>query len=370
MPFDIMKTFNDSFHCSVIIVNWNSWGILSRCLEELQQQTFHNFNIVVVDNASADPAPSDLLTQYFNVTLIQNQTNLGFAAANNQAIRLLKNTEWVVLLNPDAFPELDWLESLVGAARKNPEYAMFASRQLMDGNQNLLDGDGDVYHISGLVWRAGHGRPVSGANAQGDNSIPEDSINHTVLPLPSPPPEGDGIKASRGKVQVGHKPREIFSPCAAAAMYRRDALMAVGGFDEDFFCYIEDVDLGFRLRLMGHRCLLVPSAVVHHIGSATTGGQRSDFSVYHGHRNLVWAFVKNMPGYLFWALLPLHILMNCATICLFVLRGKGRVIIQAKLDAIKVLPLMWAKRKQIQNNRVASIKDIWRVLDKRLLPRK
>jgi GT2 family glycosyltransferase len=91
---------------------------------------------------------------------------------------------------------------------------------------------------------------------------------------------------------------EIFSPCAAAALYRRSALLEVGGFDEDFFCYVEDVDLGFRLRLAGYRCLYVPLSVAHHIGSGTTGGKNSDFSVYHGHRNLVWAFVKNMPGVL------------------------------------------------------------------------
>lgn len=331
MPSDVNKSSNDVFRCTVVIVNWNSWDILACCLDKLRQQTFQNFNVLVIDNASDIPAPSEFISHYFNLTLIQNQTNLGFAAANNQAINLLGDAEWVVLLNPDAFPETDWLAQLMDAARNNPDYAMFASRQLMDGNHNLLDGDGDVYHISGLVWRAGHGM----------------AVNEAV-----------------------HEPREIFSPCAAAAMYRRDALMEVGGFDEDFFCYVEDVDLGFRLRLMGYRCLLVPSAVVRHIGSATTGGQRSDFSVYHGHRNLVWAYVKNMPGLLFWALLPLHILMNCATICMFAVRGKGRVILRAKRDAIKGLPRMRAKRKQIQRNRVVSVKAIWQVLDKRLLPGK
>lgn len=331
MLFDSIKTSGDVFRYTVTIVNWNSWDILARCLEKLQQQTFQNFNVLVIDNASDVPAPSDLLTRYPNITLIQNQSNVGFAAANNQAVNLLTDTEWMVLLNPDAFPEPDWLAQLLDAAKKNPDYAMFASRQLMDGKQNLLDGDGDVYHISGLVWRAGHGRMVSEADDQ---------------------------------------PREIFSPCAAAALYRRDALLAVGGFDEDFFCYVEDVDLGFRLRLMGHRCLLVPTAVVHHIGSATTGGQRSDFSIYHGHRNLVWTFVKNMPSCLFWLLLPLHMAMNLATLCLFTIRGKGHVIFLSKRDAIKGLPQMWAKRKQIQAVRVATIQNIWQILDRRLFPRK
>ena len=313
---------------TLIIVNWNSWDILSRCLEKLQAQTFQHFNVLVIDNASDQAVPYGLLSRYSNITLIQNQSNLGFAAANNQAVALLDGSEWVVLLNPDAFPEPDWLQQLVGAAKENPGYSMFASRQLMEGNRHLLDGDGDVYHISGLAWREGHGT---------------------------------------NKDKATHEPREVFSPCAAAALYRRDAFISVCGFDENFFCYVEDVDLGFRLRLMGHRCLLWPDAVVHHMGSATSGGQQGDFAVYHGHRNLIWAYVKNMPGWLFWACLPLHLAMNFVAICVFVWRGKGRVILRAKRDALWGLPKMWRMRKEIQRQRVASVGEIWRMLDKRMI---
>src|SRR3989339_254780 len=181
---NVINQTSDFFRCTVIIVNWNSWAILSFCLEKLQQQTFQNFNVLVIDNASAEPAPNDFLTHHPNVTLVQNKSNLGFAAANNQAIKLAKDSDWVVLLNPDAFAEPDWLEQLVNAAIQYPDYAMYASRQLMDGNQELLDGDGDVYHTSGLVWRDGHGRPVRVAD---------------------------------------DRRREIFSPCAAEALHRGDA---------------------------------------------------------------------------------------------------------------------------------------------------
>ena len=166
--------------------------------------------------------------------------------------------------------------------------------------------------------------------------------------------------------QTSNEPREIFAPCAAAALYRRDALLSVGGFDEDFFCYVEDVDFGFRLRLMGHRCLQVPSAVVYHIGSATSGGQQNDFATYHGHRNLVWTFLKNMPGFLFWLLLPLHVLMKLFSIVWFVLQGRGRTVLRAKRDALLGLPTMWRKRREIQKNRKVSVGQIWRVLDKRV----
>lgn len=319
------------FKASVIIVNWNSLALLSQCLEKLKDQSFQNFDVLVIDNASEQPVPDGLLSRYPNVTLIQNPSNLGFAAANNQAIALLDDSEWVALLNPDAFPEPDWLQRLIDAAERNPGYSMFASRQFINGNDHFLDGDGDVYHISGLVWREGHGKH---------------------------------------KDEAARESREIFSACAAAALYHRDALVSVGGFDEDFFCYVEDVDLGFRMRLMGHRCLLVPDAVVYHIGSATSGGQQSDFAVYHGHRNLVWAYVKNMPGWLFSACLPLHLAMNFAAIFVFIWRGKGRVILRAKRDALLGLPGMWRKRQEIQRRRSVSVGEIWRVLDKRLIPDK
>lgn len=321
---------------ALIIVNWNSWSVLSRCLEKLQAQTYKDFHVFLIDNASEVLIPDGFLSNYTNITLINNPHNAGFSAANNQGIKLLEDLKWVALLNPDAFPEPDWLELLVEATKTNPDFSMFASRQLMEGDSPYLDGDGDVYHISGRVWRDGHGKCVG------------DMANGTL------------------KIEGALEPREIFSPCAAAGLYRRDALMLVGGFDEDFFCYVEDVDLGFRLRLKGHRCLLIPSAVVHHVGSSTTGGRHSDFSVYHGHRNLVWAYVKNMPGILFWACLPLHIAMNLATIVLFTWRGQGGLIIKAKRDALSGVPKMWRKRQQIQKTRSASIGEIWRVLDKRL----
>jgi GT2 family glycosyltransferase len=145
-------------------------------------------------------------------------------------------------------------------------------------------------------------------------------------------------------------------------------LLKVGGFDEDFFCYVEDVDLGFRLRLAGYKSIYVPEAIVYHVGSASTGGRHSDFSIYHGHRNLVWTFIKNMPGILLWVLLPLHLLLNIVSILYFSFIGKGKVILTAKLDAVKGIPSMWRKRHHIQEIRQVSASDIWHVLDKRIIP--
>lgn len=314
---------------SIIIVNWNSGKLLSKCLKRISLQTLPPDKIFVVDNAS--DIQSEYIPDHSNlVEVIRLNKNIGFAAGNNRALSMCR-TQFVALLNPDAFPEPKWLENLLTAALMFPNVAAFGSKQLCYENPNMIDGIGDNYHISGLVWRYRHGK------RQG----PIDNI-----------------------------PQEIFSPCAAAAMYDRQALIDVGGFDEDYFCYVEDVDLGFRLRLAGHKAMYVPNAVVHHVGSATTGGQHSDFSVYYGHRNIVWTYVKNMPGLLLWLLLPLHLLMNITTIVLFTFRGQYRVIIESKFDAIRSLQKFWEKRKLIQRSRIASTRDIWQVLDYSSLPKK
>lgn len=313
---------------TVIIVNWNGGELLAECLRRLKAQTIQPARVLVVDNASSDGSMTGAGKLTDNATVLRMNANLGFAAGNNRALAEC-DTEYVALLNPDAFPDPDWLERLLAAARLNADVAAFGSRQLCYDNPQFLDGIGDNYHITGLAWRERYG-----IRQQGRDLVP----------------------------------REIFSPCAAAALYRRQAVVDAGGFDEDFFCYMEDVDLGFRLRLAGHKAMYVPYAVVHHVGSASTGGQWSNFTVYHGFRNPVWVFIKNMPGILFWLLLPLHIALNMASILLFSMRGQRRVILKAKKDAVLGISNMWRKRRDIQKNRVASIGEIWKALDKRIFP--
>ncbi len=309
---------------TVVIVTFNSGATIFKCLEALSQQTVKPSKVIVVDNASSDQSVALMIKQYPSNEYWQLTENLGFAAGNNRAIEKC-STEFVALLNPDAYPQADWLARLIDATARYPQAASFGSRQLSDTDANVVDGVGDVYHFSGLVWRNGHGRP----------QILEDLE--------------DG---------------EIFSPCAGAALYRLCALKEVGGFDADFFCYVEDIDLGFRLRLAGWKSMYVANAVVKHVGGATTGGKHSSFSLYHGHRNLVWTFVKNMPSYLFWAFLPGHILLNVATVVWFALKGQGPVILEAKWDAIKNLGPQLGKRRQIQRHRKATVCSIFSILNK------
>jgi GT2 family glycosyltransferase len=307
-------------------VNWNGGQFLDRCLSALLAQTVAPHEIILVDNASTDTS-LEIVRRFPSVRLLAQNENLGFARGNNLAIEAASaESEWIALLNPDAFVEPRWLEALLLAAHDYPDFDAFGSKLVNAADPAVLDGAGDAYHVSGLVWRMGHGAPAS-VNAE----------------------------------QV----REVFSPCAAAALYRHKALLDVGGFDDVFFCYVEDVDLGFRLRLSGHRCLYVPQSVAHHVGSGTTGGKHSNFAVYHGHRNLVWAYVKNMPGFLLWAFLPIHLALNLATLLVFTWRGQGSVILKAKRDALIGLRGIWHKRREVQARRVVSPYSILRVMKKR-----
>lgn len=250
---------------SVIIVNFNSGGLLAKCVGNLRRQAFRGWEAIILDNGSKDYSLSLAETDDPRIKIVQLGSNLGFAAANNRGIALARG-RWIATLNPDAFPEVDWLGNLLDAASRYPEASFFGSTQVNASNPELIDGAGDCYHALGIPWRGGIGQPLS-----------------------SLPPEG-----------------EVFGPCAAAAMYSAEALKMVGGFDEAFFCYCEDVDLAFRLRLQGERCIQVASAVVHHQGSAITGSE-SAFTLYHSSRNRLWTFVKNMPGPLLIILFPVYL---------------------------------------------------------------
>jgi GT2 family glycosyltransferase len=159
------------------------------------------------------------------------------------------------------------------------------------------------------------------------------------------------------------KTDEVFSPCAAAALYSLQAFLLVGGFDEDFFSYHEDVDLGFRLRLRGFRCLYVPEAVVQHIGSAALGPQ-SDFALYHWQRNFIWSFVQNMPPVLFWIALPAHLMANLIFILKYTLQGRGKIIWKAKMDAVNGLRRAFHKRRDIQKYRKVSRGDLLQKMER------
>ena len=266
-----------------------------------------------MDNASTDASLQGLEQEFEEWDFIKLETNTGFSAGNNFAVKKVEDCDWGAFLNPDAMPHPDWLARLKEAIDRFPGVVWFGSH--MQGYKNdRMDGTGDVYHVCGAAWRRDH-----------------------------------GLKQSEIKREAG----EIFSPCAAAALIRRDVFLQEKGFDENFFCYNEDVDLGFRLRLKGYQCFYIPDAVVEHVGSASTD-RYSDFAVYHSQRNLVWSYFRNMHDPWFWIYLPQHILFNLSALIWFSLKGRTVSIFKAKWDALKGLPRVWKLRQGTQNTKTAA----------------
>jgi N-acetylglucosaminyl-diphospho-decaprenol L-rhamnosyltransferase len=301
---------------SVLIVNYNSGVNLSKTLQGLADQTFHDFEVLIVDNASRDRSAflaQSLVTADARFTFRFLDRNIGFAAGNNLLATEARGA-WLALLNPDAVPAPDWLERLLEATRRHPATTMFGSTQLDAADPERLDGAGDQYLAIGLPWRGGYGWPLSAL-----------------------PPEG-----------------EVFAPCAAACLYRSDVFRDVKGFDERFFCYVEDVDLAFRLRLRGHHCIQVRAAVVSHVGGASSATEASGFARQHGTRNLMWCFVKCMPSVLFWPLLPFHVLALAFLMMRAATAGMGHPVGRGIVEGLAGMPSMWCSRRYEQRNRRVS----------------
>lgn len=301
---------------SVVIVNYNSAGRLKRCLEHLNRQTFRDFETIVFDNASDDSSIEQARAAATDARFVISSSNIGFAAANNRAFEIATG-EWIAFLNPDAYAEPTWLEEVSNGIRLYSFADAFGSAQLNADDPSVIDGAGDVFHVLGVPYRGAFGKPAA--------SLPEDG--------------------------------ECFAPCAAAAAYRSEMFRKLGGFDERFFCYGEDVDLGFRLRLAGGRAVQLRNARVLHEGSSVTG-RYSDFTVYHGHRNRIWATFKNMPGLIYWPLFPVRLLADFCLCVRAVSTGSGRAYMRALRDGYIGLDRLSADRRRLQKGRTASLASI------------
>jgi N-acetylglucosaminyl-diphospho-decaprenol L-rhamnosyltransferase len=295
---------------SVVVLAYQSGPLLARCLAALQAQTFQDFEVLLADNASTDGAPQAAAAADPQIRLIDNGANLGFAAGINRGAAAAQG-RWIALINPDAFAEPDWLAQLLAAAAAHPQVRCFASRQLMAEDPSRLDGLGDVMSATGFPFRGGYGGPDPGPAAVG----------------------------------------EVFSACGGAMLIARDLFLAMGGFDERLFCYCEDVDLGYRLRLAGEPTLVIPDAVVRHVGSASSGGPRSDFAVFHGTRNRLWVFVKDTPPVLFWLTLPLHLAATALLFARHASKGEFAAPWRGFVAALRGLDIALAARREAQATR-------------------
>ncbi|QWV92452.1 glycosyltransferase family 2 protein [Geomonas oryzisoli] len=325
---------------SVIIVNWNGLGHLPECLESLQEQTFHDFEVIVVDNGSSDGSVA-YLKQRPEVRLVPLQENAGFAAGNNAALPYAQG-EYLVTLNNDTKAEPDWLEKLVAVADAHPEAGMVGCRILSYQDPERVDSMGMAICRDGMSRGNFRGRRFA------DLKVEDEA--------------------------------EILFPSACVALYRRSMVDQIGFFDGDFFAYCEDSDLGLRGRLAGWRAVLARDAIVYHKYSMTAGSL-SPLKLYLVERNHYWAVLKNLPWPLI-LLLPFHTAQRYLTQARLVLGAKGTggefmssgskkecilALLRGMRDALLALPALARKRAQVMQHKKLSTREILQLLKRHRL---
>ena len=316
---------------SAIVVNWNGGAMLQDALASLFAQTWSALEVILVDNGSTDGSVEQAKRRFGdNLVIIVNAKNEGFARANNAGFEAAQG-EWVFLLNSDAVCDQDVIAELMQFAADKPDVGQLACRIVRADQPNFFDSTG-------------------------------------LLLYP------DGVCRSRGwqEKNMGQYDRaeEVLAPHGCACALRKAMLDRIGGFDEDFFCYLEDLDLGVRGQLTGWKCWYVPSTRVRHKKSATAGNY-SVFKAYHVERNRLYCLWKWMPRYLVFVS-PLFTLNRYAMQAYAVHTHQGLsaefvkeysaarlflLLIQARLAALYRLPRMLAKRRQIRSMRTISVRE-------------
>lgn len=241
---------------SVIIPNYNGERFLKDCLEALKGQTFEDMEVIMVDNASTDNSIAAAKELYPGIRVVALDENTGFAYAVNRGIEAAAG-EYVLLLNNDTIVFPNFVKNQYKMIKGKPDVFSCSALMIQNKNRELADDAGD--ELAALGW---------------------------------------GFAPDRDKPASGCKvPHEVFSACAGAAIYRKAVFDEIGMFDESFFAYLEDMDVGYRARLAGYRNLYNPYAKVYHLGSASSGSRHNAFKVELSARNSMWMFRKNMPAW-------------------------------------------------------------------------
>jgi len=305
---------------------------LEKCLNSLEQQTLDLFDVVVVDNSGAGRARAF----GSRTRVIVNQHNVGFAGAVNQGIRD-SQTAYVATLNDDTIADRRWLETLIACAESNPQAGMFACEVRLMGTL-LLDSAGMLIAADGSSKQRGHEQPAA---------------------------DFTGTRAA------------LF-PSASAALYRRSMLDRIGLFDENFFLYCEDTDLGLRARWAGWDCCYVPGAVVEHYYSHSAG-RATPLKAYYIERNRLYTVIKNFPTRLLWRV-PFASTMRYLWHLLAIRAGQGKgaefrqsghsaallplLVLRAYLATLGRLPYLLAERRRILKSRRISSSEFLRLIEK------
>lgn len=291
---------------SIIVVNWNGRNLLQDCLGAILDQSYQNYEIIVVDNASQDDSVDFITKRYPRVKVISLKENTGFTGGNITGVNAASG-EFIVLLNNDATLSKDWLHHMVTALREDNSLGSCSSKIIIDGT-NKIDSVGDTFTTAFTGTKIGE--------------YQQESLFEQKCLVPG--------------------------ACAAAVIYKKEMLDRIGFLDEDFYLNHEDTDLNMRAWLAGWKCLFVPEAVVYHKVSASIG-VLSDTSVYFFSRNNEWVWVKNVPLKYIILKFPQRVIYELASFGYFcVLKNKWKPFLRGKFDALKGVRTMLKKRKQIQ----------------------
>ena len=241
---------------SVVTPNYNGERFLKTFLNSLNEDSEYIGEVIIVDNGSSDGSIEFLknCSYSFPLVLVENNENLGFAPAVNQGILKAEN-ELIFSINNDTEIKKGSIKALIDLITSCEDIFSVQAKMLQYDNKQLIDDVGDEYNL--LAWTK-----KTGENHHSDEYV---------------------------------EVKEIFSSCAGAAMYKKSVLEELGLFDDNFFAYMEDVDLALRSKINGYKNLLCPEAIVYHIGSATSGSRYNEFKVKLAARNNVWVVYKNLP---------------------------------------------------------------------------
>jgi GT2 family glycosyltransferase len=308
---------------SVVIPNWNGKKFLAGCLDSLKTQTYEPIEVVIVDNGSKDGSVEYLQENYPYVKLVTFPVNTGFSPAVNAGIKA-STGEMVALLNNDTVVDPNWMSELIKAMQEHPEAGSAGCKMLAYDDHTLLDGAGDGYRRGGLPGRIGH-------------------------------KERDTGRFNRKRYLLG--------ACGGAALYRRELFDAIGLFDEDYFAYLEDVDLGLRAQAAGFKCIYVPTSIVYHLGCGTTGSGYSPLVVRLSARNNWNTIVKNIPMPLLWKFLPHICFWQLYYLAVVTVRG-GQLVpwLKGTYEAVKLFPKMMEKRREINRLRKTSLEYMEQII--------
>ena len=294
---------------SIIVVNWNGRHLMDECLGALFSQTYLAREIILVDNNSTDSSVEYVRERFAAVKIVELPENRGFTGGNLAGFGAAKG-EFIALINNDTRAEKWWLDHLIRPMINDERVGICASKLIIDGTDKI-DSAGDGITSAGVGFKRGLWKDKS----------------------------------------FYVEPEPVFGACAAAALYRSKMLQEIGFFDDSFFLNDEDADLNFRAQLAGWRCVYVPTAIVHHKVNASIG-RLSDLSVYYHTRNLEFTWIKNQPTGLMLRFAHHKVMQEFGAFCYLCVRHcKWRAYLRAKRDVLRMFPLMWKKRKEIQGKR-------------------